>query len=145
MCFFQMMPISLGKCSHWIYSCELWRKSFFPSLVNEKIFHSQWMKIFLHCEWKFSFTVNENRIFFIVYKNKFNEIFFQTMKSASLIKSIWMENFENQLFSLQCTVNTFGFILGISTKKIKLFKSQSQIISQISSSLDLINKFKFSR
>ena len=42
----------------------------------------------------FSFTVNENRIFFIVYKNKFNEIFFQTMKSASLIKSIWMENFE---------------------------------------------------
>ena len=93
-----MMPISLGKCSHWIYSCELWRKSFFPSLVNEKIFHSQWMKIFLHCEWKFSFTVNENRIFFIVYKNKFNEIFFQTMKSASLIKSIWMENFEKFFF-----------------------------------------------
>ena len=88
----------LGKCSHWIYSCKLWRKSFFPSLVNEKIFHSQWMKIFLHCEWKFSFTVNENRIFFIVYKNKFNEIFFQTMKSASLIKSIWMGNLKNIIF-----------------------------------------------
>ena len=45
-----------------------------------------------------AFTVNENRIFFIVYKNKFNEIFFQTMKSASLIKSIWMENFEKFFF-----------------------------------------------
>ena len=45
----------------------------------------------------FSFTVNENRIFLIVTRINPMKTFSQTMKSASLIKSIWMENFEKYL------------------------------------------------